>query len=272
MIGSRHNSNAELVAQGLGNTFSALFGGIPATGAIARTAANIKNGGRTPVAGMVHAVVLLLILVLLMPYAALIPMPTIAAILFMVAYNMCGWRSCVKVLKTAPKSDIAVLLITFVLTVVFDLVVAIMVGLVLACLLFMKRMADVADIQEWQYVEITDDPDGRYKPVPPHVMVYEITGPMFFGMADKIPSMADADPDKRVLVLRMRSVPAVDTTAMNSSHKLWEECRQHNIQVVFSHVNEQPMSVFEKAGFCDEVGREYFRPNIDAALEYAETL
>ena len=272
MIGSRHNSNAELVAQGLGNTFSALFGGIPATGAIARTAANIKNGGRTPVAGMVHAVVLLLILVLLMPYAALIPMPTIAAILFMVAYNMCGWRSCVKVLKTAPKSDIAVLLITFVLTVVFDLVVAIMVGLVLACLLFMKRMADVADIQEWQYVEITDDPDGRYKPVPPHVMVYEITGPMFFGMADKIPSMADADPDKRVLVLRMRSVPAVDTTAMNSIHKLWEECRQHNIQVVFSHVNEQPMSVFEKAGFCDEVGRAYFRPNIDAALEYAETL
>lgn len=272
MVGSRHNSNMELIAQGLGNTCSALFGGIPATGAIARTAANIKNGGRSPVAGMVHAVVLLLILVLLMPYAALIPMPTIAAILFMVAYNMCGWRSFVNVLKTAPKSDSAVLVLTFALTVIFDLVVAILVGLILACLLFMKRMAEVADIQEWDYVEITDDPDGRYKPVPCHVMVYEITGPMFFGMADKVPSMENVDPEKRVLVLRMRSVPAVDTTAMNSLYRLYEECKTHGIQMVFSHVNEQPMSVFRKAGFIDAVGAEYFRPNIDAALEFADTL
>ena len=272
MIGARHNSNMELVAQGLGNTCSALFGGIPATGAIARTAANIKNGGRTPIAGMVHAVVLMLILVLLMPYAALIPMPTIAAILFIVAYNMSGWRACAKILKTSPKSDSAVFLLTFFLTVVFDLVVAIAVGLTLACLLFMRRMANVADIKEWEYVEITDDPDGRLKPVPAHVMVFEITGPMFFGMADKIPNMADADPAKRVLVLRMRSVPAVDTTAMNGLHKLWEECNRHNIQMVFSHVNEQPMSVFQKAGFVEEVGAEFFQPNIDAALEKAETL
>lgn len=272
MVGSRHNSNMELVAQGLGNTCSALFGGIPATGAIARTAANIKNGGRSPIAGMVHAVVLLLILVLLMPYAALIPMPTIASILFIVAYNMCGWRACVKILKTSPKSDSAVLIITFVLTVVFDLVIAIVVGLVLACLLFMKRMADVADIQEWEYVEITDDPHGRFKPVPSHVMVYEISGPLFFGMSDKIPSMEHADPGKNVLVLRMRSVPAVDITAMNSLHHLYDECQTHGIQMVFSHVNEQPMSVFRKSGFINEVGEEHFRPNIDAALEYAETL
>lgn len=272
MVGSRHNSNMELVAQGLGNTASALFGGIPATGAIARTAANIKNGGRSPVAGMVHAVVLLLILVLLMPYAALIPMPCIAAVLFMVAYNMCGWRSFVDVLRHAPKSDSAVLVLTFALTVIFDLVVAIVIGLVLACLLFMKRMTEVADIHEWEYVEITGDPEGRFKPVPAHVMVYEITGPMFFGMADKIPGMEHADPSKRVLVLRMRGVPAVDVTAMNSIRKLWEECRRHGIRMVFSHVNEQPMSVFRKAGFIDEVGAEYFRDNIDAALEFAETL
>ena len=148
MIGARHNSNMELVAQGVGNAASAMFGGIPATGAIARTAANIKNGGNSPVAGMVHAVVLLLVLVLLMPYAALIPMPCIAAILFQVAYNMSGWRTVVKVVKTSPKSDIAVLVLTFFLTVVFDLVVAIAVGLTLACLLFMKRMADVAVVQE----------------------------------------------------------------------------------------------------------------------------
>ena len=149
MIGGKHRSNTELVAQGAGNIVSALFGGIPATGAIARTAANIKNGGRTPVAGMVHAGVLLLILVILMPYASWIPMPTIAAILFMVAYNMCQWRTFARLAKTAPKSDIAVLVITFFLTVVFDLVVAIEVGMVLSCLLFMKRMADVSDIYGW---------------------------------------------------------------------------------------------------------------------------
>jgi SulP family sulfate permease len=153
MIGARHNSNMELVAQGVGNAASALFGGIPATGAIARTAANIKNGGKSPVAGMVHAVVLLLVLVLLMPYAALIPMPCIAAILFQVAYNMSGWRTVVKVAKRSPKSDVAVLVVTFLLTVLFDLVVAIVVGLSLACLLFMKRMADVAVVKEWEYVE-----------------------------------------------------------------------------------------------------------------------
>lgn len=160
MIGSKHRSNMELTAQGAGNIISALFGGIPATGAIARTAANIKNGGRTPIAGMVHAVVLLVILVLLMPYAAMIPMPTIAAILFVVAYNMCGWREIINCVKISPKSDIAVLFITLVLTVVFDLVIAIGVGIVLAALLFMKRMADVTEGHDWVYVDDEDtDPD-----------------------------------------------------------------------------------------------------------------
>ena len=271
MIGARHNSNMELVAQGVGNAASAMFGGIPATGAIARTAANIKNGGVSPIAGIVHAVVLLLVLVLLMPYAALIPMPCIAAILFQVAYNMSGWRTFVRVVKRSPKSDIAVLLLTFFLTVVFDLVVAIAVGLSLACLLFMKRMADVSSVKEWEYVEDTQDDQGRLKPVPAHVMVFEITGPMFFGAADKIPHM-DRETDKNVLILRMRAVPALDITALKGLRRLWEECSRKGIQVVFSHVNEQPMSVFKKSGLLDDVGADNFQPNIDAALERAVVL
>lgn len=271
MIGARHNSNMELVAQGVGNAASALFGGIPATGAIARTAANVKNGGQSPVAGMVHALVLLLVLVLMMPYAALIPMPCIAAILFQVAYNMSGWRTVVSVVKRSPKSDIAVLALTFTLTVVFDLVVAIAVGLGLACLLFMKRMADVSTVKEWDYLEDGQDGQGRWKPVPAYVMVYEITGPMFFGAADKIPHM-DGGTDKKVLILRMRAVPALDITALNGLARLWDECRRQGIQVVFSHVNEQPLSVFRKSGLYGQVGADNFQPNIDAALDRAVRL
>lgn len=255
MIGARHNSNMELVAQGVGNAASALFGGIPATGAIARTAANIKNGGRSPVAGMVHAAVLLLVLVLLMPYAALIPMPCIAAILFQVAYNMSGWRTVVKVVKQSPKSDIAVLAVTFLLTVVFDLVVAIVVGLALACLLFMKRMADVTTVKE----RAAED-EG----LPAHVMVYEFTGPLFFGAADKIPHLkADG---RSVLILCLRAVPAVDITALNSLRRLCEECADQGVRVLFSHVNEQPMSVLQKSGLYDQVGGENFLSNLDEAL------
>ena len=271
MIGARHNSNMELVAQGVGNAASALFGGIPATGAIARTAANIKNGGKSPVAGMVHAVVLLLVLVLLMPYAALIPMPCIAAILFQVAYNMSGWRTVVKVVNHSPKSDVAVLVVTFLLTVVFDLVVAILVGLSLACLLFMKRMADVSTVKEWEYVEDSGDDQGRLKKVPSHVMVYEFTGPLFFGAADKIPHI-ERNTGRNVLILRMRAVPAMDITALNSLRRLYEECRSKDIQVLFSHVNEQPMTVFQKSGLYDLVGEDSFVPNIDAALERAMEL
>lgn len=190
MIGSRHRSNAELIGQGLGNIAAALFGGIPATGAIARTAANVKNGGRTPVAGMVHSVTLLLILVFLMPLAKMIPMPALAAILIMVAYNMSGWRDCINLVKKSPKSDILVFATTFFLTVIFDLVVAIEVGIVLAAILFMKRMADVTNVEGWTYIdeeeENTQDPDQiGLKVVPKDTLVYEINGPMFFGAADK---------------------------------------------------------------------------------------
>lgn len=269
MVGSRHNSNMELVAQGVGNTCSALFGGIPATGAIARTAANIKNGGRTPVSGMVHAGLLLLILIFLMPYAALIPMPAIAAILFMVAYNMSEWREFVSIVKTAPKSDWSVLLVTFGLTVAFDLVVAIGVGLVFASMLFMKRMADVADVSGWKYLEDQKEDHEKesidLKPVPKHVSVFEVNGPMFFGAADKI-SKVVLEEGKRVLILRMRSVPAMDSTALRSLQKLHQNLKKKNVILMLSHVNEQPMSIMEKAGFADLVGRENIAGCIDEAL------
>ena len=269
MINSHHRSNMELIAQGAGNIGSALFGGIPATGAIARTAANIKNGGRTPIAGMVHALCLVLVLLVLMPYAALIPMPTIAAILFMVAYNMCQWRTFVHLVKTAPKSDIFVLVITFVLTIVFDLVVAIEIGMVLACLLFMKRMSEESGIRGWKYYDPDEDPDGPdLKEIPKHVRVYEISGPMFFGDADLIADISIKD-FTRALVIRMRGVPAIDATAMHSFEQLYEKCKNNGVQLVFSHVNEQPMSTMEKDGFVDLVGRENFLPHIDEALKRA---
>ena len=275
MVGGRHNSNMELIAQGAGNAASALFGGIPATGAIARTAANIKNGGRTPMAGMVHSVVLLLVLIFLMPYAALIPMPAIAAILFMVAYNMSEWREFTDVVKTSPKSNAAVLLITFFLTVVFDLVLAIGVGLVLSSFLFMKRMADVSDIYGWKYAE--DYREGEdaeridLKPVPAHVMVFEVSGPMFFGAADKI-AQIPFDSRKHVLILRMRSVPAMDATALNSLKKLNGRCRKAHVTMILSHVNEQPMSVMARSGFDREIGHDNICPSIDAALERASAI
>ncbi len=268
MIGSTHNSNTELIAQGAGNAASALFGGIPATGAIARTAANIKNGGRSPIAGIVHAITLFLVLILLMPYAALIPMPCIAAVLFQVAYNMSGWRTVVKTIRTSPKSDIAVLLTTFFLTVIFDLVLAIGVGMTLACLLFMKRMADVSDFSEWEYVGDSNNKKGYLKDVPDHVMVYEMIGPMFFGAVDKIPHICD-NHGKTLLILRMKGVPALDVTALNGLTVFWKECKDLGIRVIFSHVNQQPMSVFRKAKFDKLVGEENFQPNITEAIKVA---
>lgn len=269
MVNSRHRSNMELVAQGAGNIGSALFGGIPATGAIARTAANIKNGGRTPVAGMVHAIVLLLVLVVLMPYAALIPMPTIAAILFMVAYNMCQWRTFVHLVKTAPKSDIIVLVLTFALTVIFDLVVAIEIGMILACLLLLKRMSEESEVKSWRYIEDENDPDSiMLRKVPKHVRVYEISGPMFFGAADRIATISVKDFTK-CLVIRMRAVNALDATAMHSLEELYDKLSKKHIAVVFSHVNEQPMHVMQKAGFVEKVGSENFCAHIDEALERA---
>ncbi len=274
MIGSRHNSNMELVAQGVGNTASALFGGIPATGAIARTAANIKNGGRTPVAGMVHAVVLLLVLIFLMPLAKLIPMPTIAAILFIVAYNMSEVKKFTSICKTSPKSDIFVLILTFVLTVIFDLVVAIAVGIVLASILFMKRMADETQVTGWKYVddESTDFDNISLKQVPKNTLVYEISGPMFFGVSNKMLNVLLDIEGKNAVILRMRGVPALDATALNSLDEIYSKMKKKNVTLILSHVNEQPMSVMHKAGFDEKIGLENICPHIDSALERAQQL
>ena len=272
MINGKHRSNMELSAQGAGNIASALFGGIPATGAIARTAANVKNGGRTPVAGMIHAVVLVLILIILMPYAAMIPMPAIAAILFMVAYNMCQWRTFTELVKTAPKSDIAVLILTFLLTIVFDLVIAIEIGLLVAVLLFMKRMSDVTEVYSWKYAEDEEEAEReKLRKLSPHINVYEISGPLFFGAADVIGRIAVKDHAK-CLILRMRSVPALDSTALNAMTDLYKNCEKRGITLILSHVNQQPMKVMEKAGFAQKVGQENFCENIDRAIKRAEEL
>lgn len=270
MTNTRHRSNMELIGQGIGNIGSALFGGIPATGAIARTAANIKSGGKTPVAAIVHAVVLLLILVFLMPYAALIPMPTIAAVLFTVAYNMSQWRPIVRLFKTAPKSDIFVLVITFTLTVIFDLVVAIGVGLLLACVMFMKRMSDEATVKGWKYEQDEDDSE-KLADVPKNIRVFEISGPMFFGMTDRVANITTKEYTK-CLIIRMRSVPAIDVTAMNALENLCDRCIAKGIRVIFSHVNEQPMQSLLKSGLAGKVGMENFKPHIEEALAYAKTL
>lgn len=269
MVNSRHNPNAELVGQGIGNIASVLFGGIPATGAIARTAANVKNGGRTPVAAMTHSVVLLIVLMFLMPLAGLIPMPTIAAILFMVAYNMSEWKKFVRTLKTAPKSDIAVMVITFALTVIFDLVVAIEVGMVLAAMLFMKRMSDETSVKGWDYSDNENDADSlELKVVPKNVRVYEVSGPLFFGAADKILDITFKEYTS-CLVLRMRGVTAIDATAMNSLEQLYNKCQSKGITLILSHVNEQPLHAMQKVGFYEKVGAENFCSHIDDALNRA---
>ncbi len=273
IVGSKHRSNQELIAQGIGNMGSALFGGIPATGAIARTAANIKNGGRTPIAGMVHAITLVAILVILMPYAALIPMPTIAAILFQVAYNMCQWRPFKHLVEHAPKSDIIVLVLTFLLTVIFDLVVAIEWGMIVACILFIKRMSEETTVTGWSYQgEKGNADDQDLRPLSDEIRVYEINGPLFFGVSGILAETISIKEYTKVLVIRMRSVNAVDVTALKGLSGLVENMKAQGVTMVLSHVNEQPMHMMEKAGFVDVVGREHFQPNIDAALDHAESL
>ena len=272
MVNSKHNSNAELVAQGAGNIASVLIGGIPATGAIARTAANAKNGGRTPVAGMVHAIVLVLVLLFLMPYAELIPMPTIAAILFMVAYNMSEWKKFVRIVKTAPKSDTIVMVLTFGLTVIFDLVVAIEVGMILAALLFIKRTSEEMGVKGWKYADDENDKDSiDLRTVPEHVRVYEVSGPLFFGTADKILEVNFKDYTK-CLILRMRAVPSVDATALASLEQLYKKCKEKDITLILSHVNQQPMNAMKKSGFFDKVGRNHFCNHIDDALKTASKI
>ena len=272
MIGSRHRSNAELVGQGVGNMMSALFGGIPATGAIARTAANVKNGGRTPIAGMTHALVLLLILLFLMPYASLIPMSCLAAILIMVAYNMSGWRTFVYMLRTAPKSDIVVLVTTLLLTVFFDLVVAIEFGMVLAAFLFLKRMSDIAEVRQWVDEADNENTDALdLKVVPKNTVVYEVFGSLFFGTTNDFLDISYEE-GRNALILRMRNVPAMDISGLDALEEIRETCQQRGMTLILSHVNPQPFRVMKKAGFLEKIGEKNICPNIDASLKRAAEL
>ncbi len=276
MIGGRHRSNMELVAQGVANIASPLFGGIPATGAIARTATNVKNGGRTPVAGMTHAVTLLLIATMFGRWAGLIPMATLAAILVVVAYSMSEWRTFVAEFR-APKSDVAVLLTTFLLTVFWDLTVAIEVGMVLAAFLFMRRMAEVTNISALTH-ELRDpvddfehDPNalGR-RAVPAGVEVYEINGPFFFGAAETFKERLGRIAGRpKVLILRMRHVPAIDSTGLHALRDLVRRSGREGTLVLLSDVHAQPVVALERSGFYDELGEENIHGNIDDALNRA---
>ena len=271
MISAHHRCNMELVAQGVGNIGSVLFGGIPATGAIARTAANVKSGGRTPIAGMVHALVLLLVLVFLMPYAALIPMPTIAAILLQVAYNMSGWRNFAHLCRTASKGAVGALLLTFVLTIVFDLVTAIAAGMTITVVLFMKMVSEETEVKGWKYYCDENSEVTHLRELPKSVRVYEINGPMFFGMTDRITDISVKE-FTRYLIIRMRGVPSLDSSGMNALENLYEYCKENGVQLIISHANEQPMATMRHAGFVELVGVEHFRPNIDDAIAHAREL
>lgn len=275
MVGSRHRSNMELVAQGTANIASGLFGGIPATGAIARTAANVKNGGRTPIAGMVHAVTLLLIMLVLMPYAKMIPLTTLAAVLVIVAYNMSGWREVVAMRKS-PKSDFSVMIITLLLTVFFDLVIAIEVGMVLASLLFLNRMANVTEIRKWMEYEDDFDEENDTESIsrtklPEKTVVYEISGPMFFAAADKfLDIVAESKKANYAMVLRMRSVPAMDVSASKTLENIYEQCQKNGMTLILSHTNAQPLSVIKKSGLFEKIGEKNVQPHIREALLRAE--
>ncbi len=272
MVNKKHRSNTELIGQGLGNISSALFGGIPATGAIARTAANVKNGGRTPISAIVHALVLLLVVVVLMPYASWIPMPAIAAILINVAFNMCQYKQVIHIVKTSPKSDILVLLATFALTVIFDLVVAIEFGIVAACVLFMRRMSDETTVESWKYTEDEneDEESLALRKVPGYISVYELNGPLFFAVVGEISKIKPKE-ETKCIILRMRSVISVDTDALHTLEAFIKKCKEKGITVILSHVNAQPQKAMQKSGMYDLVGEENFCKNIDEALNKAES-
>jgi SulP family sulfate permease len=276
MIGGRHRSNMELVAQGIANVITPLFGGIPATGAIARTATNVKNGGRTPIAGMTHALTLLLVTLFFGRWAALIPLATLAAILVVVAYHMSEWRA-FKAELTAPKSDVVVLLGTFLLTVLVDLTVAIEVGMVLAAFLFMRRMADVTNVkafgveQDDEGDEYATDPNGvRRRAIPSQVEVYEINGPFFFGAAETFKdTLAQVAKKPKVLIIRMRNVPAIDSTGMHVLKDLVHRTRGDGTLVLISDIHTQPLVALGRSAVLDEIGEDNVFGNLDDALDRA---
>ncbi|EOU1129602.1 sulfate permease [Clostridium perfringens] len=276
MIGDKHNSNAELIAQGIANMGSSLFGGIPATGAIARTAANVKNGGRTPISGIVHSITLLLIMLVFMPLAKFIPLTTLSAILIIVSYNMSEWRTFKAILK-APKSDIAILLTTFFLTVLFDLVIAIGIGMVVSMCLFMRRVATSIEVNELNESDCSDksniDTDMENLKVGENVLVYDIRGHLFFGAVDTfMNTMKEINDDAKVLVLRMRHTKTLDVTGYKQIKNIALSCKSRNMNLIISELQEQPKKVMRLMGFIDNLGEDHFATNFDEALEKANSL
>lgn len=278
VIGDHHDSNTELVAQGLANIASPLFGGIPATGAIARTMTNINNGGKTPVAGIIHAVVLLLIFLFLMPLAKYIPMACLAGVLVVVSYGMCGWRTFLELMKN-PKSDVTVLLITFFLTIIFDLTIAIEVGLIIACLLFMKRMSETTDVKAiTEEIDLNQDAEFStgnldHLIIPQGVEVYEINGPYFFGAGNKFEEIMASFGDRpKVRIIRMRKVPFVDSTGIHNLTNLCEMSKKEGIQIVLSGVREKVNGQLEHAGFYHLIGEENICSHINLALKRANEI
>ena len=276
MTSTKHRSNTELFGQGVANILSPIFGGIPATGAIARTATNIRNGAVSPVSGLVHAVVLLLIMLVLGKYAEMIPMAALAAVLFQVAFNMCGYRSVIKMFK-APKSDVTVMLVAFFLTVIIDLTVAIEVGVLLAAVLFIKRMSDVAEVEAVSSALKDDDDEAARntlgRQVPKGVLVYELAGSLFFGAVDKFKETMNRISEKpKILILRMRSVSSIDAAGINMIEDLLKRCKSEGTQLLLSGVHAQPVVALTRAGVLAQLGEENALGNIDAALNRAREL
>jgi high affinity sulphate transporter 1 len=274
MIGGKHRSNMELIAQGLANIFSGIFGGIPVTGAIARTAANIKNGGRTPMAGIIHSFGVLFIMMIFMPYVKLVPMASLAAVLVMVSYNMGEWEAFKKIFK-APKSDAIVFLVTFFLTMFLDLVVAIGVGVVLSSFLFMRKMAEISDVK--YLLDDSEDEDAMELvdnvTTPEDISIYEISGPFFFGAANKfVNAIREMGIPSRILIIKMSQVPFMDSTAYHSFEMLYDICKKHNTKLIILGVQNQPMEVLEKYGYVDIIGKENFCSSIAEAIERANLL
>lgn len=275
LMGEHHDSNQELIGEGIANIFCGLFGAAPVAGAVARASNSVKSGGRTPIAGIVHSIVVTIILLCMMPLAGYIPMPTLAAILILVAYNMSNWREFVYMAKHAPKSDFTVLMITFITGVVFDLLTAVEVGVFLSAILFLRRMTSVTSIRRW--TNLKDDipyagQTQEYKAIPKHTLVYEIEGPIFFATVDNLIQQIVWKDTTRVVIVRMRSVSTLDITAIRALENLLNLCQKKNVTLVFSHVLKQPYEVMQKSKFVEKVGAEHFCPNIDAALEHAEAI
>lgn len=279
LTGIRHDSNSELIGQGIANIFCGLFGAVPVAGAVARSSVSVKNGGKTPVVGVVHSIVVLIILLVMMPLAGFIPMPTLAAILILVAYNMSNVPAIISLIFKAPKTDAIIFLATFTTGIFVDLMTAIEVGVILTACLFMKRMAEVTSVSGWKYVEDVDtigdltDKDVRQDlaKVPVRTLVYEISGPMFFAAADELLNIK-AKADTCVLIIRMRSVPALDITALNTLRKIHKECEEKDIFLIFSHVLDQPYATMRKNGFVEEIGEDHFVAKISDALELADNI